>query len=155
MKCSPTKVDLTPMVHLGFLLITFFLFSTTMSQITAMDILQPADGPDHNVPSSGSLTFLLGKDNSIHFYEGRLEDAIIQNRLGETNFKYLRSIIMQKKMNTDLDDLMFLIKIFDEAKLGNKIDLLDEMVICEIPKGHYAEVDISAEEELFIKKGRF
>src|SRR5208282_5934482 len=80
-----TRVDLTPMVDLGFLLITFFIFTTTVSQPTAMRIFLPKDvqkPEDQNkVKVSAVLTIMLGKDNHVYYYEG--DDP---KTLKETNY---------------------------------------------------------------------
>ena len=64
------------MVDLGFLLITFFIFTTTMSQPTAMKLFLPkdTDKPEeqNKVKASGALTIMLGKDNGVYYYEGEL-----------------------------------------------------------------------------------
>ena len=74
-----TRVDLTPMVDLGFLLITFFIFTTTMSQPTAMKLFLPkdADKPEdqNKAKESGVITILLGKDVNVFYYEGQLDNS--------------------------------------------------------------------------------
>src|SRR6476620_8448333 len=101
-----TRVDLTPMVDLGFLLITFFIFTTTMSQPTAMRLYLPkdTDKPEeqNKVKASGALTLLLGKNDVIYYYEGELKpDA---SNFKTSTFKDIREVIINKKQSTDTAD---------------------------------------------------
>jgi len=94
-----TRVDMTPMVDLGFLLITFFIFTTTMSSPTTMDLYMPKDTDkdeeQNKAKESGSLTLLLGKNNVVYYYEGILQpDA---SNFKTATFKEIRQIIIDKK----------------------------------------------------------
>ena len=149
-----TRVDLTPMVDLGFLLITFFVFTTTMSQSTAMNMIEPKDDSNNitKVKNSGAMTILLGKGDQVYYYFGQLEADKLSEQFKSTTFKQIRDVIVTKKKSTNIDDLMYIIKSDKNSTFRNAIDILDEMSICNVPPGHYAEVDMTATEELLIQK---
>lgn len=152
-KKQSTRVDLTPMVDLGFLLITFFVFTTTMSQATAMNMNEPKDDPNSQmkVKNSGAMTLLLGKNNQVYYYFGALEAETASAQFKSSNFKDIRKVILDKKRSTPIGDLMYIIKSDKEATFKNAIDVLDEMSINDVPPGHYAEVDMSDTESKLIK----
>ena len=73
-KFSPTiKIDMTPMVDLGFLLITFFIFTTTMSDKITMKLYMPHNGDPTPIGKSKVLTVLLSSNNKVYAYEGALK----------------------------------------------------------------------------------
>ncbi len=155
-----TRVDLTPMVDLGFLLITFFIFTTTMSQPTAMKLYLPDNKvkpEDQNkAKESGVLTIMMGADNHIYYYEGQLKVDATNNNFKSASYNgenSIREVIMNKKADvrsraTDPSnpekDLVIVIKPSAECTYKNVIDILDEMAINVVKK--YALVDISADE---------
>lgn len=152
-----TRVDLTPMVDLGFLLITFFIFTTTMSQPTAMRLILPkdADKPEdqNKAKESGAFTILLGKDNNVFYYEGILNTANASANFKSSNFSSgeggIREAILRKKANTIEKDLVVVIKPSEECTYKNVVDILDEMQVNVIKR--YALVDISDVESKLIK----
>ena len=152
-KKQSTRVDLTPMVDLGFLLITFFVFTTTMSQATAMNLNEPKDDPENQqkVKNSGAMTLLLGKNDQVYYYFGELSPTEASTQFQSSNFKDIRDVILTKKKSTPIGDLMYIIKSDKDATFKNAIDVLDEMSINQIPPGHYAEVDMSDTEVQLIK----
>ena len=146
-----TRVDLTPMVDLGFLLITFFIFTTTMSQPTAMQLYLPkdTDKPEeqNKVKASGALTLMLGANDVVYYYEGEL--APNGANFKTTTFKEVRNVILDKKRSTDPKDFVVVIKPDTEATYKNTVDILDEMTINDVKR--YAMVDISPVELQLVK----
>jgi biopolymer transport protein ExbD len=143
-----TRVDLTPMVDLGFLLITFFIFTTTMSQPTAMRLFLPKDvqNPDeqNKVKNSAVITLMLGKQDKIYYYEGDSAATLKQ-----TDFKKVRDIVIDKKNRTDPKDFVVVLKPTVDATYKNTVNILDEMTIDNIKR--YAMVDISPDEYKLIQ----
>lgn len=137
-----TRVDLTPMVDLGFLLITFFIFTTTMSQPTAMRLILPKDTDkkeeQNKVKESGALSIMLGNNNVIYYYEGTLDPTGANFK--STNYKEIRNVIIDKKKRTNPEDFVVVIKPTDQSNYKNTVDILDEMTINGVKR--YAMVDL-------------
>jgi biopolymer transport protein ExbD len=146
-----TRVDLTPMVDLGFLLITFFIFTTTMSTPTAMKLFLPADTQkpeeQNKAKESGALTIMLAKDRNVYYYEGILKDDA--SNFLSTNFTGLREIILNKKKSTDEKDLVIVIKPNKNCTFRDVVDALDEMTINDCKR--FALVEISDVEAKLIE----
>src|SRR5665213_506727 len=142
-KKHSTRVDLTPMVDLGFHHITFFIFTTTVSQPTSMNLNMPKDTKDPNldtkVKESGSLTLILGKANEIYYYF-KNDPATMQS----VGYKGVRDVILKKKKATPATDLFIIIKPDKDATYKNAVDILDEMDINDITR--YAMVDPTPDE---------
>ncbi|HEX8461676.1 MAG TPA: biopolymer transporter ExbD [Segetibacter sp.] len=150
-KKASTRVDLTPMVDLGFLLITFFIFTTTISQPTTMNLFLPkdTDKPEeqNKAKESGALTLLLGANNNVYYYEGQLDQTA--SNLKTSNMKQIRDVIINKKRSTPKDDLVIVIKPSTESTYRDVVDILDEMAINDISR--YALVDIADVEGQLVK----
>jgi biopolymer transport protein ExbD len=174
-----TRVDMTPMVDLGFLLITFFIFTATMSSPTKMDLNMPKESDEKDetkVKQSGALTIMLGKNDQVYYYEGELADD--GSNFKSSTFKGIRDEIIRKKQEVikshahdakceeikakakergdknwekaDLDrDLVVVIKPTEEATYKNTVDILDEMTINAVKR--FAMVKISETELGLVK----
>jgi biopolymer transport protein ExbD len=132
-----TRVDLTPMVDLGFLLITFFIFTTALSKPTGLKIYLPKSVTDNEktpTPESGALTILIAGDRQIYYYEGA---DPLQMHLAALNA--IRNIIIDKKKRTSPEKFMVIIKPGRESNFHSLVNIMDEMAINGVK--HYAMVD--------------
>lgn len=159
-KMTP-RVDLTAMVDLAFLLITFFMLTTTLSKPVAMDIAKP-DISDPSVrlsvPASRTMTILLGKNNKIAWYMG--EEG--KTRPNIEDYQQIRHSILanQRKVaagnGNDLrKSLIVVIKPTAGATYKNFVDIMDELSITKIVTAPAIDDDhISVDEQNFMKQNR-
>lgn len=170
-KKMSTRIDFTPMVDLGFLLITFFMLTTTLAKPQIMALVMPDKDVDKEdiepVKESKVLTLLLGANDKVYWYEG-ITDA----KLDSTDYSAegVRQVILKKmdKVNGQfgMDDykkknkegveedlkgsfINVIIKPTKESRYKNLVDALDEMAITKVR--YYVILDISPLEEAFIK----
>ena len=148
-KKTSTRIDMTPMVDLAFLLLTFFVMTTTLNKPQTMEITMPEKPKNEDKPpvvnEKRVLTLVLGQDDKIYWYLG-----ITDPKVEVTDFsnKGVRTILM--KENATIKDMVVLIKPSDESRYKNVVDILDEMNITNI--GRYALVDITDVDKELIKE---
>lgn len=167
-KASP-RVDLTAMVDMNFLLLTFFILSTTLSKPKAMEIVMPYKDEEltkdeqNKIKKDVALTILLGNDGRLFYYEGIGDDPMDPPPVQVTTFKNnggIRDVIINKKRKVDQliangtlsskDKATVIIKADSTSTTSDFINILDEMTINAIPI--YAVVDISEQDQEFIEE---
>lgn len=146
-KKASTKIDMTPMVDLAFLLLTFFMLATTFNKPQVMEINMPEKPKEEDkipeVNEKKVLNLALGENDKIYYYVG-----ITQPDIKETNYSAegVRKVLREMK---SIKGLIVLIKPMEKAKYKNVVDIFDEMSIGAVPR--YALVDILPEEVNMIK----
>ncbi len=131
-KKQSTRVDLTAMVDLAFLLITFFMLTTSLSKPLAMDVAKPdKDEKNDNrnlLKASQTMTILLGKNNKVAWYmgeAGKSEPTI------ESLTEVRASLLKNKKLvrQTMGKDIIIVVKPSDASNYKNFVDIMDELSI--------------------------
>ncbi len=158
-KKQNSKVDLTAMVDLAFLLITFFMLTTSLSKPQSMDLGMPKNDPNEKpilIADARTMTVLLGPDNKLKMYMGQFASPIEAPKEVTYGKDGIRIDIQQRLKSVPIEmgdpkkGLIVLIKASKKSNYKNLVDILDEMAISKVPV--YAIVDITKEEDnLFAK----
>ena len=139
---------MTPMVDLAFLLLTFFVLTTSLIKKSSLHLQMPDDTINASRPlidGKKVLTVVLGSQNRIYWYMG------VANGEGEsTDFSSsgIRKILVEKK--GVIKNLHVLIKASDQSQYKNVVDLLDELLITDVKR--YAIVDMEEKDKQLIDK---
>lgn len=134
-KKASTKVDLTAMVDLAFLLITFFMLTTTLNKPIAMDIAKPDKDEQSDAQlelrASQTMTILLGKNNKVAWYMGVAGESAPEIQ----GFGDIRKTILENKkqvMEKTGKEIVMVIKPTSGSKYKNFVDIMDELLITGI-----------------------
>jgi biopolymer transport protein ExbD len=142
-----TRVDLTPMVDLGFILITFFVFTAALTNAKAMNLLLPNDAHKNiNDPvcESCALTFILDANNRLYYYEGNEINAVYKT--SNYSASGIRQLILDKRkqvmQKTGKDRMVLLVKPSAASSFKNLIDVVDECNISLVKRYYIDEITI-------------
>ena len=146
-KKQNSKVDLTAMVDLAFLLITFFMLTTTLSKPQSMNLGLPdkQDEPDEkpiNVDENRTMTILLGDNGKLVYYMGLITSPIA----GPKDITYgkdgIRKELLSRRKSVleysatkgkPKNGIIVIIKPSKKSTYRNLVDILDEMAIVDVP----------------------
>jgi len=145
-KKMSTRVDMTPMVDLGFLLITFFMLTTTFNKPQAMsqNFPEKQDKKDEEavVKASKVLQLIPWENNKIYYFFGTGNPSDGPSIIDSVDFSVTKNIrpILTKHLSQvkakfgSEDDAIFLIKPKDKSKFKNYVDLMDELNIVGVKR---------------------
>lgn len=153
-KKKSTRIDMTAMVDVAFLLLTFFVLTATMASSSVMELTMPpkVDDPEDledlykKIVEDKIMTLVLDENDIVKYYVGITEPEIL-----ETNFsdEGLRKVLLShiyygktigaplcKEVNNAPGcwDPIFVIKPRKQSRYKNLVDLLDELAITQAPK---------------------
>ncbi|MFN0202291.1 MAG: ExbD/TolR family protein [Bacteroidia bacterium] len=172
-KKKSTRIDMTAMVDVAFLLLTFFVLTATMTNSNVMDMVLPPkiEGekpPEVDVDQEKVITFVLEKDNKVKFWRGECsKDSVHETDYSSEGIRKIISTHMKKKVplctdsvtkqriaRGELDakscwDPLFVIKPKKACKYKNLVDVLDEMYINHAKK--FAIAEFSEDDSLMME----
>jgi biopolymer transport protein ExbD len=132
---TSTRVDLTAMVDMAFLLITFFILTTTLQKPMAMDLTMPdTTVPEHYTPypESRTMTILLGSDNKLEWYIGLPAKPLTPPTIDSFGKNGIRKTLFEqaaKIKQAQGKEMIVLIKPSNKSNYNNVVTIMDELNI--------------------------
>jgi biopolymer transport protein ExbD len=152
-KKSSTKIDMTPMVDLAFLLLTFFMLTTSFSKPKTMPIVLP-EKPDVKedqikINDQDVMHLILAPGDRLYYYIGITNPDVKQASYAPTSPMSIRKILEQEQAknlarygnNKKKFKFTVLIKPVDGSRYKNLVDIFDEMNIVSVRS--YALTDVT------------
>jgi biopolymer transport protein ExbD len=147
-KRIPLHIDMTPMVDLAFLLLTFFVMTSTLMKSMTLEMNMPdtrSPEPGPPIDHKKVLNLVLGKDNSLSWYMGMPGTTPMNTSFSSVS---VRKLLQEK--NQQITKLYVLIKPSDQSRYQNTIDVLDELAIAGITR--YSLVALTEEDKQIDKR---
>jgi biopolymer transport protein ExbD len=140
-----TKIDMTPMVDLAFLLITFFMLTTTFNKPQTMEVNMPDKNDKKKeapVKASHAITIILGENDKVYWFQGE-EESLPNVQVTNFSAEGIREVLFRKNREIGAK-FVVVIKAMQKSKYKNMVDILDEMTITKTKR--YAIVKILPED---------
>ncbi len=142
-----SKPDMNPLVDLGFLLITFFIYTATFTKPVQFSYNQPIKDGNHisEMKKSNSMTIIIGKNDELFYHQKTVEELSNLTAIPQSKIALRTLIIDAKSKALDHENFNVIIKPSEFSTYNQLVDMLDEMVITN--QELYAVVDISDKEK--------
>jgi biopolymer transport protein ExbD len=147
------RIDLTAMVDLAFLLITFFIMATSLAKPKAMDLAMPVGIHSEPVPESRTMTICLGKGNQALWYMGMAEKPLTSPQLVNFSKTGLRATLINTSKSVfekSGKPMIVILKPSAHSVYSNFVSALDELNITNIQS--YAVARISPKDIDMLKQ---
>ncbi len=119
------RIDMTPLVDVAFLLLTFFMLTTSMSRPQTMEINLPPDEVNIEIAESNLLTLRVDSKERIYWSIGIESPTKIE-------FNALREFLKQRSQANP--KLVTLVKVDREAKYSTMVNMMDELNLANITR---------------------
>ncbi len=122
-------LDMTPLVDIAFLLLTFFMFTTTMNQPKVMEMSIPPDNDSPvDVPESKLFSLLVRGDGDVFWYKGLKENADYT----KVQIEDLKKLVVNANMVESMrNELIMSLAISRKASYTDMIEVLDVLELSE------------------------
>jgi biopolymer transport protein ExbD len=157
-KKMSVHLDMTPMVDLAFLLLTFFMLTTTFSKPQTMEINMPVkpDNEDEQIAlkASNAMTIVLGENDNLYYYFG-LGDPAENPEVLKTDYSAngIRKVLISPQVRGN-EKMTVLVKAMEKSRYKNVVDILDELKITDTNRFAIVEIRDTDKELIQSKFGQ-
>ncbi|RPI05634.1 MAG: biopolymer transporter ExbD [Ignavibacteriae bacterium] len=143
-KRAGVHIDMTPMVDVAMLLLTFFMLTTVFNKPQTMELnLPPDDNVQVEVAASTLLTVRVMPNMTIYWSMGN-EPTVLR----KLTFKELRPLLVERLRSNP--KLITLVQIDRDSKYNDMVDIMDELNLANITKFSFAPMK-DADKKLIAK----
>jgi biopolymer transport protein ExbD len=119
------RIDMTPLVDVAFLLLTFFMLTTSMTRPQTMEINLPPDADVKvEIAETNLMTLRVDENSKIYW-------AIGLESVKRVEFADLRNLLREKSANPKLT---VLVKIDRKSKYATMVDIMDELNLTNLTR---------------------
>jgi biopolymer transport protein ExbD len=135
------RIDMTPLVDIAFLLLTFFMLTTSMSRPQTMEINLPPEDVSVEVAESNLLTLFVTSKGDL-FWRMKLDAP------EKIEFDNLRSFLKERIESNS--KLITLVKVDREGKYNMMVNIIDELNLASITRFSLAPM-LDSDKDLLAK----